>query len=430
MEAADNPVVVASSSSSQRNRKRRIRRRRRRRKEKRVIAPSSLPNELIEEIFLRLPVKVLVRLRSLSKQWKVALESLSFAERHLKIAKQSRMDLMVIDSRLRPKPPRPYINVGFRVFCLESGSVLSFTLINFSQGFGNWIYVSGNCDGLFCIHSPRTQSIYVVNPATRWLRQLPPARFQILMHKFNPTLQEWIAMDSVFHLAFVKASAADYKLVWLYNSHRYNADALCPNEGVTKCEVFDFRANTWRYLSCTPSYRIFPTQKPAYANGSVYWLTELHEARIKVVDFDIRTETFRLLPKIIPGIDGLGPRHIELCTLDNHLCMSKREHVTKIQNIWRLKPSEDTWEKIFSIDLLSCPSPQTEILDQFEWSHKDLVEPSTPVAVCKNKKILLSHSRSRGLVKYDPLTKSLDFFYWDPMAWRKVTYFQSMISHI
>ncbi|KAG2319941.1 hypothetical protein Bca52824_013154 [Brassica carinata] len=438
MEATENRLVIASSSQRKRQRRkirRIIRKRRRRRNEKPVIAPSSLPNEVIEEIFLRLPVKVLIRLRSLSKQWKVTMECLSFAERHSKIAKQSDVKVMVIGEEDYLKGtvgyiPHPDTNVGFRTFCLESGSLLSFTLINFSQGFDNWMYVSGNCNGLFCIHSPKTQSIYVVNPATRWLRQLPPARFQILMHKFNPTLEEWIAMDSVFHLAFVKAAAADYKLVWLYNSDRYNADPSCPNQGVTKCEVFDFRANAWRYLACTPSYRIFPTQKPAYANGSVYWLTELHEGRTEVVDFDIHTETFRLLPKIIPAIAGSDPRHIDMCTLDNRLCMSKRELVSMIQEVWSLKPLDDTWEKIFSIDLLSCPSPRTEIRDRFEWSQKDLVEPSTPVAVCKNKKILLSHCYSRGLVKYDPLTKSLDFFYRNHLARRKVTYFQSLISHI
>ncbi|KAH0863917.1 hypothetical protein HID58_081128, partial [Brassica napus] len=391
MESAENRVVVASSEGKRKRSKRR------RRNEKPVIAPSSLPKEVIEE-----------------------MESLSFAERHLKIAKESRVKLiMVIDSRLLAWNqllfyPPPDSNVSFRMFCLESASLLSSTLINFSQGFDNWIFISGNCDGLFCIHSPKTQSIYVVNPATRWLRQLPPARFQILMHKFDPSLEEWKAMDSLFHLAFVKKAAADYKLVWLYNSDSYNADPSCPNEGVTKCEVFDFRANAWRYLACTPSYRIFPRQKPAYANGSVYWLTELHEGRIEVVDFDIQTETFRLLQNIIPAIASSDPSHVDMCTLDNHL----------------LKPTEGTWEMIFSIDLISCPCPRTEIRDQFEWSRKDLVEPSTPVAVCKNKKILLSHSYSRGLVKYDPLTKSLDFFYRDPMAWRKVTYFQSLISHI
>lgn len=146
--------------------------------------------------------------------------------------------------------------------------------------------------------------------------------------------------------------------------------------------------------------------------------------------FDIHTETFRLLPKINPAIAGSDPHHIDMCALDNSLCMSKREHKTKIQDIWRLKPSEDTWEKIISIDLVSCPSSRTEIRDKFKWSKKDMVEPSIPVAVCKNKKILLSHRYSRGLVKYDPLTKSLDFFFRHPWSRSKVTYFQSLISHI
>ncbi|CAN6902037.1 unnamed protein product [Brassica oleracea] len=435
METAEKRVTIASSSQRKRKRRkiRRIIRKRRRRNEKLVTAPSSLPNDAIEEIFLRLPVKALIRLKSLSKQWRVAIESLSFAERHLKIAEQHRVvhpKVMVITDEKEPGwTLRPDTDIGFRTFCLESGSTLSFSLINFPQGFFHCTFVSENCDGLFCIHSPQSHSVYVVNPATRWLRQLPPSRFQISMHKFYPTREEWRFTDSLFHLAFVKA-AAGYKLVWLYNCENYNADASFPSEGVTKCEVFDFRANTWRYLSCTPSYRIFYNQKPAYANGSVYWLTEPYNARIEVVAFDIQTETFRLLPNIILAIADSDPNHIDMCSLDNHLCMSKREHVTMIQDIWRLKPSEDTWEKIFSIDLISCHSPRTEIRDMFEWSQKDMVKPSTPVAVCKNKKILLSHRCSRGLVKYDPLTKSLDFFYRNYMSRGKVTYFQSLISHI
>ncbi|CAH2037970.1 unnamed protein product [Thlaspi arvense] len=411
---AEKRVVIASSS--QRKRERRRIRRRIRRNEKRVIAPSSLPKDVVEEIFLRLPVKALIRLKSLSRQWRSTIESRSFTERHLKIAERSRMDhpkVMVVSAEDPLKGivpgagiPRPDTNIGFRTFCLESASLVSFTLINFPIGFSYWTHVSESCDGLFCIHSAMTQSMYVVNPATRWLRQLPPARFQILMHKFGPTDTDWGEMNSVFHLAFVKAT--DYKLVWLYNSDKYNADDSSPNEGVTKCEVFDFRANAWRYLACNPSYRIFHDQKPAYANGSVYWFTEPYDGRIEVVAFDIQAETFRLLPKIIPAIAGSDPHHIDMCALDNRLCMSRREHDTMIQDIWRLKPSEDTWEKILTIDLLSCSSSRTEIRDMFNWSAKDLVEPSTPVAICKNKKILLSHRYSRGFYYWTHVSESCD----------------------
>ncbi|XP_010495079.2 PREDICTED: putative F-box/kelch-repeat protein At1g13200 [Camelina sativa] len=423
---------VEMASSSQRKRRRRRIRKRRRRNEKRVKAPSSLPNDVLEEIFLRFPVKAIIRLKSLSKQWRSTIESRSFEERHLKIAKQACIDhpkVMIVteEDPLRGPGLRPDTDIGFRLFCLESASLLSFTRINFSPGFLHRNQISESCDGLFCIHSPKSHSIYVVNPATRWFRQLPPARFQILNHKFNYlTDREW--NREVQSVAFVKAT--DYKLVWLYNSGKYNDDPSSPNKGVTKCEVFDFRANAWRYLAFTPSHRIYHDQKPAYANGSVYWFTEPDNARIEVVALDIHTETFRLLSKINPAIAGSDPHHIDMCTLDNSLCMSKREDVTMIQEIWRLKPSEDTWEKIFTIDLLSCPSSRVESRDLFKWSQKDMVEPSTPVAVCKNKKLLLSHRYSRGLVKYDPLTKSLDFFFRHPWSKRKVTYFQSLISHL
>ncbi|KAL9856067.1 putative F-box domain, galactose oxidase/kelch, beta-propeller, F-box associated interaction [Arabidopsis thaliana] len=434
MEEAENRVVIASSTQRKRKRRkiRRIIKRRRRRNEKPVIAPSSLPNDVVEEIFLRFPVKALFRLKTLSKQWRSTIESQSFEERHLKIAERFHAHhprVMVITEKdplkLLPRP-RPDADIGFRLFCLESGSLLSFILLNFPQSFANYIYVSGCCDGLFCVHSPRSQAMYVVNPATRWLRQLPPARFQILMQK--ATYRDWLDMKSVFHLAFVKAN--DYKLVWLYNFDKYNADALSPNEGVTKCEVFDFRANSWRDLTCTPSYRIFHGQIPACANGSVYWLTEPYNDKIEVVAFDIHAESFRLLPKIKPAIAGSDPMHIDMCTLDNGLCMSKREPNTLVQEIWRLKSSEDSWEKIYTIDLLSCSSSRTQFRDEFYWGEQDLVNPSTPVALCKNKTILLSHRYSRGLLKYDPLTKSLASFYQRPLSRRKVSYFQSLISHI
>ncbi|KAH0866311.1 hypothetical protein HID58_083522 [Brassica napus] len=80
METAEKRVTIASSSQRKRKRRkiRRIIRKRRRRNEKLVTAPSSLPNDAIEEIFLRLPVKALIRLKSLSKngEWRSSLSLL------------------------------------------------------------------------------------------------------------------------------------------------------------------------------------------------------------------------------------------------------------------------------------------------------------------------------------------------------------------
>ncbi|XP_010476344.1 PREDICTED: putative F-box protein At1g12855 [Camelina sativa] len=226
-------------------------------------------------------------------------------------------------------------------------------------------------------------------------------------------------------LAFAKATMCDYKLVWLYNS-----DAGRLSERFTECEVFDFRANAWRYLDCTPTYRIFDDQSPVSTNGSVYWLTERYNGETKVIVFDLQTETFRLLPS--NPASRSHPDHIDLCILDNRLCMSKRKRRTMIQEIWslQLSSSEETWIKIYTIDLRSCSSSWSVSGRVYStWTRKHVIRPCTPVAILKNKEILLTHRYGEGLVKYDPQTNSYSLMY-NHLFYRGVPYFQSLVSHI
>ncbi|KAG7654090.1 Galactose oxidase/kelch beta-propeller [Arabidopsis suecica] len=227
----------------------------------------------------------------------------------------------------------------------------------------------------------------------------------------------------VTSLAIVKAT--DYKLVWLYNSLKYNAAALSPNEGLTKCEVFDFRANAWRYLTCTPSYRIWGLQSPEYVDGSIFWLTELYNGEIKVIALDIYTETFRLLPKFHPILATSSPMVIYMCTLDNSLCIMKLvPNIKTFKEIWRLKSSQDVWEKIYTIDLFSCSSSKSLLQNFLDWK---------TLAICNNKKILLSCPYTKHLVEYDPQTKSVCSFFTHHVQCKilsHVPYIQSLISDI
>ncbi|EFH69010.1 predicted protein [Arabidopsis lyrata subsp. lyrata] len=353
---------------------------------------------------------------------------LEASEKHLKFVEQSKND-----------PPkilfasRGHQYMELKTLCLESASLRVFNLLYIPGRL--CIEISGSCNGLVCVYrdrevySKREAPIYVVNPTTRWFRQLPQARFQILMHKATYTRETFTDINPVPRLAFAKATLCDYKLVWLYNSDKYNSDAMSLNDGFTKCEVFDFRANAWRYLTCTPRYRIFNDQTPASANGLVYWLTERYNGETKVIVFDLQTETFRLLPKN-PAASS-HPDHIDLCILDNRLCMSKRKRGTMIQKIWSLQVSlEETRTKIYTIDLRSCLSWSQSGLIAFSWTRMDVIRPCTPVAILKNKEILLNHRYGDGLVKYDPQTKFYSSIYNHLSCSRVVPYFQTLISHI
>ncbi|EOA39032.1 hypothetical protein CARUB_v10011604mg [Capsella rubella] len=390
-----------------------------------IASASSLANDLVEEILMRLPVKSLMRLKSLSKQWRSTIQSRSFAERHLKAPQRFHMEhsevIAMSTGYLLSDDERR--SICFKTISLDSTPLLSFTLPKSHPRYFNF-YVSNNCDGLFCIYSPESQFIDIVNPATRWFRQLPPARIQILMHKWILNLEAWEPdlysfMTLVPSIAIMKAST-DYKLVWLYNSDKHNSDASSPNEGLTKCEVFDFRANAWRYVTCTPSYLICNQQGPEYVDGLSYWFTEPYNGEIKVIALDIHTETFRVLPKIHPAIATSNPREICMCNLDNSLCIMTKVVDTKLNEIWRLKASEDMWEKVYTINLFVGPSFRSCI----GWK---------PVAIRNNKKILFSCSYARNLIEYDPQTKTVCsvFRHLDQcQVLKHVPYIESLISNI
>lgn len=120
--------------------------------------------ELVEEIFVRLPSKSIVRFKSLSKLWRLTIESRRFGERHFLKRFQNQLD----------------------------------------------------------------QSIYAAKPAIHWFQQvLSPASLQQFID--NEKRQE--------------PNTHGYKLV------------VCSSisHGFSKfmCEVFEFRAHTWRYVAYT-----------------------------------------------------------------------------------------------------------------------------------------------------------------------------------
>lgn len=90
-----------------------------------------------------------------------------------------------------------------------------------------------SCDGLTCIYSETF--MYVLDPATRWYRRLPEARFQALYCDTTIRVSEPL-------LGFGKDNIKGiYKLVWLYNSDCVDLDGQ-----TNTCEVFSFNNNKGR----------------------------------------------------------------------------------------------------------------------------------------------------------------------------------------
>ncbi|XP_056865505.1 F-box/LRR-repeat/kelch-repeat protein At1g09650-like isoform X2 [Raphanus sativus] len=303
-----------------------------------MMMEEGLPHDVVEHIMERLPVRSLLRFKSVSKQWKTTIESRNFQERQLKHEESGGRDpdvLMATESSQRR-------------YVLGSSSSVKIPNPWGKENPTTGYFVSDNsCDGLVCLYHP-LESGYVFNPATRWYRPLPLCQLQQVRMSQGESYFE--LGHGLFKLGFGKDKiTSTYKPVWLYNSSEIGLD------NATTCEVFDFGANAWRYVTPSAPYRVVGVADPVFVHGSLHWLTDCVET--KVVSFDLHTEAFQLVSSKTPfpaNSHDENPYSIVLCNLDNRLCVSHMKWPDQV--IWSFNSGNKTWEKLYSIDLVmnSC----------------------------------------------------------------------------
>lgn len=116
--------------------------------------------ELLEEIFLVLPLKSILIFKTVSKQWRSILESEMFVRRRRRMNVQKEPKLLAAyKCRCGDQPsllPESRFEGDEEIVCLHCGDARP----------------SMSCDGLVCI--PEPESIIVLNPSTGQLRRFPP----------------------------------------------------------------------------------------------------------------------------------------------------------------------------------------------------------------------------------------------------------------
>lgn len=134
-----------------------------------------LPDDLVELILEHVPVMPLLRFRSVSKKWKLTIDSQRFEDRHL-ISIQSRgPDVLILSLSTLSLEEEP---VDDRIFVL--GTSIAWTI---KLPITCDMYCHGSCDGLFCTFGMYTPSV-VANPATGWYRILPLSNYQHLCQTY------------------------------------------------------------------------------------------------------------------------------------------------------------------------------------------------------------------------------------------------------
>ncbi|VVB04888.1 unnamed protein product [Arabis nemorensis] len=163
---------------------REIKRRRRREREKILI-----PNDIVEEILVRLPVISLIRFQTVSKHWESLVSSRDFGERYMSHQKTKDPKLFFICDDLVNRS-RNTLFIQTMTTTLKETMTASLEhreSLEFEE-FRGFLQISESCDGLVCIYG-MTIPLELMNPASGMSISLPLARIQRLHIDYpNPDL--------------------------------------------------------------------------------------------------------------------------------------------------------------------------------------------------------------------------------------------------
>ncbi|KNA13200.1 hypothetical protein SOVF_118200, partial [Spinacia oleracea] len=306
-----------------------------------------LPEEMIVEVFLRLPAKSVGRFRCVSNRWNYLLTEPQFIKSHLNRIKQ------------HPTTEEPIF-----FFSPDSGIFYSTQLNNAHNLFDEMTCFAtrltlddhrfhssprpdGSCDGLILMRNDHLNKCFLINPTTREIKELPS-----LSYAPEPDVScntYGLGHDSV---------SDDYKVVMI---------SMC-------VDVYSVRNGTWKRVDNSPyDHTIGDCDPGAFVDGSIHWIAskasdDSYVDSDVIATFDLGEEKFRELPfpslvdseKKCTCIDCFYDEEEEhlafvtLVALEGYLC-GFPDIMDKCQSpaAWMMKKYgfQESWTKMFLISI-------------------------------------------------------------------------------
>ncbi|AES69872.1 F-box/kelch-repeat protein At3g23880 [Medicago truncatula] len=282
-----------------------------------------LPLDLIIEILCRLPVKLLLQLRCVSKLWNSFITDRKFANKHLRMSTTHRIQgvtysLFSYNSML----------TSYQLNCLFTRRVTTnVTKLKYRFNNCNKPNIVGSCNGFLCV-AFSNYSIVLWNPSINKFKELP------LIQK----------SQGITNLTF-----------------SFGYDSLTDNYKVivvlqyTDVKVHTLGTHFWKTIQEFP-FGVMPVEKSGkFVSGRINWLAStdlrLQSPRF-IVSFDLRKESYE---KVLPP-DGVDVCNLSLSVLRDCLSIFAGHH-----DIWVMKEYgiQESWTKLFTIS--NMPSPNSSV---------------------------------------------------------------------
>ncbi|CAN0911316.1 F-box protein CPR1 [Linum grandiflorum] len=351
-----------------------------------------LPTDSINEILTRLPVKPLLRFKSVSKSLKTLISSTEFVKHHLTRLKSPPNPLLLISSASK---------FGYRSCPVDSlYEIPSFTELDHApiliEPHSKPYWLVGSLDGLICV-VVKQLSVVLWNPSTRAFSTLPPPAQ--LDSESDDGKQRRRPYYPVFGFGY-HALSDDYKVVSV--SCYPNKDG--PSSGVV--QVCSVKSRVWKRIEDF-KYGLPSNYPGKYVNNSLNWVMD--DEFSSIVSLDLGSETYREVMQ--PEEEGVVISHKEKTIGVVEDCLCVMYHLRSgYSDLWVMKES---WTKLFRIDM------------RRDWEDDELrrLEYFVPVYVAGGKALLWLWS-SFAVYSYEDGR----VVYWSDDIWSCQVYLESLVS--
>ncbi|XP_057798340.1 uncharacterized protein LOC131014401 [Salvia miltiorrhiza] len=371
-----------------------------------VIIGRTMPQNVVTKILLRLPVKSLLRFKSVSKEWLSLISSSYFVKAHLKVSTKNNVhihDKLIFGSNTFPldlytcslHTAIEGSNLTNPIYPATEESI-PFDQVKFDCPFvesGDLIWLVGSCNGLVCV-SVAAHAVILWNPTTRKSKLIPDSGT-------DPDC------DSITYGFGYEELHDDYKVV------EASSDK-CETTGMyeTQVKVYSVRTNSWKIMYNWPGGNTFGgTGK--FLNGAIHWSVRMRSlgrpVRSVIVSHDLATDIFVQLP--MPNFDDDDVR-VDVKILNGCLVVCCEHNV--YMDIWVMKEygMRESWTKLVRIPFF------------LDFRDHEFIRPC-PLFLSMNGKILMDYGSTISI--YDTNNSECPQFS-TIFAVESTTYSESLVS--
>uniref|UniRef100_A0ACD5WQ34 Uncharacterized protein n=1 Tax=Avena sativa TaxID=4498 RepID=A0ACD5WQ34_AVESA len=330
---------------------------------KKAQTTSELPEELVLEILVRLPVKSLRRFKCVSKAWRTTISDPSFISSHLKRSAsrwEQNPSLLItphtLDRAVQGQNWPTTFSSNIRFYQWQQGAPKARLVhgMDFAGEFSS-VCVFAHCDGLVLL--PTDTNVYLFNPATRDVLTLPES---------NRNKRPGII---VLPVGFGRDPRTGlYKVARSFFRSR-DPETGMYNMGMEVCTVGGGgAAPCWRETASDQPYPVeawVTTQTTV--KGGMYWIIDKRHLKPRphaILRFGLEDETFgvtRLPDELDPGDDDFFHLDVmggELCLTGSHVGEPDEHPLI----IWALVEDDDDaqrslWEQRYRINVTDLFHP-------------------------------------------------------------------------